>query len=56
MRKTDHLTRKQIRELMNQPMTVEEAETLKRIRESDLWLFALNLQKMDCAEASNVED
>jgi len=47
MRNTDHLTRKQLRELMRKPVSPSIAERRRKADEDARWLLAYNLREME---------
>ena len=51
MRNTDHLTREQLRESMNKPLSPSAAERRRKAIEADGWLPALNLREMERQES-----
>jgi len=50
MRNTDHLTREQLRELMNKPLSKSAEERIRKANEDDGWLLQLNMMQMQLEE------
>jgi hypothetical protein len=55
MRNTDHLTREQLKELMNQPLSPSDAERRRKAVEADGWLLSHNLREMEEEELTDQE-
>lgn len=56
MRNTDHLTREQLRESMNKPLSPSAAARQKKAIEDSRWLLALNLREMEREENESEPD